>query len=506
MNKLQLIEIENVITLPKHTDKTVVDPSCLITIEQVVEYFNFAEQKAELHEIEPHVVRVLMSDYSKVMIGGKSRLMIADENSTPTYITLKDCCEHNSDLSIRYSSLSATGKRTIKSENVFKIFMDSKFAPKFGSVKFNPKHTGDFSENGINIKNIFKGYKYEASQISIKLVDKASLFSFIRTNYPKALRFFEHLHDNICDGDWLAFQQLIAWLSDIINRPSVRPLFGVVMRSDEKGTGKSIIYEVMNTILGNMAFSSSTVDQVFGKFNAHLQYKLLVCGEEMSWGGDRGISSKMKDAITASTMQIEPKGIDVITIDKFYRVMLIDNSEWLVNASKDERRYLILQVNPQQAQNDEYFAELMLDGKPIPIVCEDVFGVLSSISHNVNMTRAYETEALVDQKHLSMSSIEQWLYEALDKESEVSLTGFKKVNFSTRLTKAEIHHAYLAWYDNVKPATKDRCSNRREFGRKFINHVLGGNEKILHCNNHGYLINVELARAHFNNYYSVNKS
>ena len=499
MGKLALLKIENNILLPENTEKVVVDPLRLTTIKQVVEHFTYSKTLPGLSGVEPHVVRVLNRDYSKVLIGGKSRLLTINDLGIPTYIIPRECITHNSDLSVSYKVTTPTGSSTKKTINVFKMFMGSKLANKFDSVEFNPRYTGDFGTT----KNLFIGPKYKSSKLAIKLVDKTSLFSFISNHNPKALRFFEHLHDNICDGDWLAFQQLTAWLSDIINKPAVRPLFGVVLRSDEKGTGKSLVYEVMSGILGNMAFSSSTVDQVFGKFNAHLQNKLLVCGEEMSWGGRSETSSKMKDAITSSTMQVEPKGIDVMTVDKFYRVMLIDNNEWLVNASKDERRYLVLQVNPQQAQNSQYFAGIMQNGKPIPAVCEDVFGVLSSISHDVDMTRAYETEALMDQKHLSMNSIEQWLSEVFDKESEVNLTGCIGASLDYRLKKSDVHNAYLRWYDAVQPPTKDRCSNSRTFGRKLVKLLSGGDEKILHCNNHGYLINIELARDYFNQSYSV---
>ncbi len=499
MGKLELLKVENNISLPEHTEKIVVEPSCLTTIKQVVEHFAYSETVPELKDIAPHVVRVLNRDYSKVLIGGKSRLLMVNACGVPMYIIPRECCIHNLDLSISYRATTPTGKPTTKTVNVFNIFMESPLANKFDSVEFNPKYTGDFGTT----KNLFTGSKYEASKISIKLVDKTSLFCFVTEHYPKALRFFEHLHDNICDGDWVAFQQFTAWLSDIINTPAVRPLFGVVMRSDEKGTGKSLIYEVMSEILGNMAFSSSTVDQVFGKFNAHLQNKLLVCGEEMSWGGKSETSSKMKDAITSSTMQIEPKGIDVITIDKFYRVMLIDNNEWLVNASKDERRYLVLQVNPQQAQNSQYFAAIMQNGKAIPAVCEAVFHVLSAILHDVDMTRAYATEALMEQKYLSMNSVEQWLCEVFDKETEVTLDGCGGISFTNRLKKAAIHGAYLRWFDDTRPLTKDRCSNPRTFGRKLVKLLSGGDEKILHSNNHGYLINIELARDYFNQSYSV---
>lgn len=501
MSALQLLASKKVVTLPEHTQKTEIDPSCLTTIKQVVEHFNYSEIVSELRDITPHVTRILNERYSKVLIGGKSRLLEIDDNNCPRYTAPKECFIHHSDLLIRHLGISPTGKQVIKVSNVFKVYMESNLANKFDSVEFNPKYIGDF----VTTKNLFTGFKCEASNIKIPLLDKASLLYFIGSNYPKALRFFEHLHDNICNGDWMAFQQFIAWLSDIINKPAVRPLFAVVMRSDEKGTGKSLIYEVMNGILGNMAFSSSTVEQVFGKHNAHLQNKLLICGEEMSWGGKSETSSKMKDAITSSTMQIEPKGIDVITVDKFYRVMLIDNSEWLVNASKDERRYLVLQVNPQQAQNPEYFGEVMHQGKPRQEVCADVFGVLSSIIHDVDMTRAYETEALMDQKQLSMNSIEQWLYEALDKDSGVSLTGCKGINFDIRLKKAEVHNGYLSWYDDSRLLTKDRYSNPRVFGRKFTKILSDGNKKILDGNNHGYLINIDLARAHFYKSYSLSK-
>ncbi|MCP4952491.1 MAG: hypothetical protein GY922_11680, partial [Proteobacteria bacterium] len=127
-------------------------------------------------------------------------------------------------------------------------------------------------------------------------------------------------------------------------------------------------------------FKAITSDRIVGKFNSHMKDKLLVVGEEMTWGGNRDLSAKLKDLITGDSHAVEIKGIDVQQMPKYYRMMLVTNEDWVFNASKDERRALILDVNPKQAQNNEYFAPLYASkGKLNPEMITQFRNLLASI-------------------------------------------------------------------------------------------------------------------------------
>lgn len=481
----------NVIELPPELEKVEIDPSLIKDIEMLCSYYTFDKVDATYAEVSKQVTRILNKDYSKVMIGGKSRLMELRDQE-PVYSDWREVFSHNEDLSINYQVETPAGNPKSKTIGVFELFRKSNKARKFDYVLFDPSRAGDYGRT----KNLYKGFDFERNPNKFELTDKNALFNAIPSAHEGAYRFFEHLLNNICDGDESAFLQFIAWLSDMVNAPHLKPSIAVVMRGSEKGTGKSIVSLMMQSILKNMAFSSSEVDHVFGKFNGHLQNKILVVGEEMSWGGDKRIASKMKDHITSPTLTIEKKYLDATEADKYYRLMLIDNGDWVVNASRDERRWLVLEVNPQQAQNDAYFEPLMRNKKIKKSASNEVFYLLSAVTHSIKMTRATETKGLNNQKIISMGSIDQWWQEVLDPESEVTINGISNYNDwdNERIPRQTFLNAYLNWFDAVKPKSNDRESSSRVFGRKLINCVSGGDKKILHNNTRGYSINKALAQ------------
>ena len=489
----------NVINLPPEVEKTNVDPSLISDIKGICSHYTFDNVGAEYSEVEGHVTRVLNQDYSKVMLGGKSRLMKI-EKSNACFIDWKEIFDHHEDLSVKYTGYTSTGNPTIKSIGAYKLFRSSMKAKKFANVKFNPEKVGDYGTT----KNLFNGFKYSKSNAKFELTTAKSLFDSIPSEQTRAVRFFDHLFDNVANKHEESFLQLVAWLADIINTPHITPGIAVVMRG-AKGSGKSLVHQAMGDMLGDYHFSTTKQDQAFGKFNDHLINKLLLVGEEMIWGGNRDMDSALKEAVTASTINVDTKFLSVYQAPKFYRVMMVANSDWVVNATDDERRWLVFDINPQMKQNDKYFEPLMKDRKIRPEAGEQIFSVLASINHTIQMTKAVETAGLVEQKLISMTSIEQWWQEVLDPESSVTLSG---INADTdwhlkRIPKETVLHAYLRWFDHVKPKANDRESRTAIFGKKFTAIVSGGDKKILNSNRNGHLINRNLACDLFAKKYGI---
>lgn len=62
--------------------------------------------------------------------------------------------------------------------------------------------------------------------------------------------------------------------------------------------------------------------------------KLLIVGEEMTWGGTNDVNQKMKDLMTSNAHSVEMKGIDKVMMPKYYRMMLVTNEDWVFKLLK----------------------------------------------------------------------------------------------------------------------------------------------------------------------------
>ena len=179
--------------------------------------------------------------------------------------------------------------------------------------------------------------------------------------YPLCQKFLAHVLDNVCDGHQDYYKYIISWIADIFQNPTKKPGVAVILRSEGKGTGKSKVGEVISKLIGTHATKVSQSKHLLGNFNAHLASSLLVCVEESFWAGNHADAGVLKDFITGETMLREQKGVDVVELDSFHRLMMITNNHWAVPASHDERRYFVLNVADHQKQNIEYFKALTDD-------------------------------------------------------------------------------------------------------------------------------------------------
>jgi len=150
-----------------------------------------------------------------------------------------------------------------------------------------------------------------------------------------------------------------------------------------------------------------------GNFNAHLRDKLLVFADEAFWAGDKKSEGVLKALITEDTLAIEMKGVDVQTSPNFTRLILASNNEWLIPASADQRRFVVLEAGVARQQDSAYFkaiADQMENGGREALMKflmdRDLYGI--------NLRNIPKTPALTDQLLFSLDSVGQWLYSCLD--------------------------------------------------------------------------------------------
>lgn len=166
----------------------------------------------------------------------------------------------------------------------------------------------------------------------------------------------EHIIDNLCRGDQELAAWVLDWMADIYQTPHRKPGTAIAIKG-EKGTGKTKLSEWLSYITGD-SIVVDKAEHLTGNFNAHLANKILVTADEAMWGGARQSVGALNTLITSASLTVERKGVDAEEMRSLHRVIIIGNNDWLVPATRDERRYLVLEAGTDRQQDKAYFAAL----------------------------------------------------------------------------------------------------------------------------------------------------
>lgn len=262
----------------------------------------------------------------------------------------------------------------------------------FDGIEFFPNPDGAPSTPGY--LNLFRGF-------SVKPEPKPNGWAVLR----------DHMFTNICHGDQELFDWLFGWFAHLLQRPRERVGTAIVFRG-RMGAGKSIVGEIMGSLIASHYFLVGDARYITGNFNAHMASCLLLQAEEAVWAGDKAAEGRLKDLVTAEIQMIEQKSIDPIRLKNFVRLIMTSNEDWVVPAGKDERRFAVLDVHPRCAQNHEYFAEMRAeieDGGREALLHD----LLTFDLSKVNLRKIPMTKALLEQKFRSLDTVEAWWLERL---------------------------------------------------------------------------------------------
>lgn len=171
-------------------------------------------------------------------------------------------------------------------------------------------------------------------------------------------RILAHLKRVWAAGDDQLFRYLICWLALLVQRPHEKPRTALVVRGGE-GTGKTIITDLLIAIFGQHGFTASSKDQIVGRFNGHLMDKVLLILEEAVFAGDHAAESTAKTLISNDLLGFEFKGKSTITAPSYAHVIILSNEDWVVPASLDSRRYVVLETSEQFKGDHGYFKALI---------------------------------------------------------------------------------------------------------------------------------------------------
>ena len=216
----------------------------------------------------------------------------------------------------------------------------------------------------------------------------------------------------ICNSDETVFNYVIGWLARAVQQPDKPAEVALILRSQERGTGKSTFGNMICDIFGAHSMSVRSPKHLVGNFNAHLRNTLFLFADEALFVGDRAGNDVLKGLITEPTITIERKGVDVFTVTNRLKIVMATNAEWVIPAGSDERRFLVLDVSTMAKQNTVMFGRLKRYLKKIGLAALLDYLLHYDISR-FNIRSVPRTQALTDQKNRSLDPFYQWLRERL---------------------------------------------------------------------------------------------
>lgn len=260
---------------------------------------------------------------------------------------------------------------------------------KYG-VKFLP------GEQQEGVYNLWNGWKVEPKKGDCSLILK-------------------HIRHIMCRDNEEHYNAVIGFLAHIMQRPTERIRWGLVARG-RKGVGKDTLGVIMREILGRYHVGINKPEHLTGNFNAHLAQSLFTHVEEGFWAGDKRNQGVLQSLVTNDEVLLERKGYDAAPMPNYGRILITSNELWVVPASDDERRWLVLDVSDAKMQNKKYFDALYRQLRQEGGAAAFFHFLLQVDLDNLPgfaVDKPPTTDALVQQKLESLHNVERWWFECL---------------------------------------------------------------------------------------------
>ncbi len=229
-----------------------------------------------------------------------------------------------------------------------------------------------------------------------------------------------HIHDVICSGNEEHFQYTIRWMAYGVQFPD-RPVGVAIALRGEEGAGKGFVWRNYGKLYGIHFKHVAHGEHLTGRFNAVLAEACAVFLDEALWAGDRKGEQILKALVTEDTFQLERKFCDPIPVKNRLRIMIASNNQWVVPVGTRGRRYCVLDVSDQYADendpaHDAYWEPLQTrfgDQAPDDGRAAMLYDLLRVDLRGFNVRVVPKSAAKTEQKLLSLRGTEAWLFEVL---------------------------------------------------------------------------------------------
>ena len=258
--------------------------------------------------------------------------------------------------------------------------------------KDDPKQMDDYKY----IFNTYDGFKITKEIAEVKGGDDVSIITdFIKKAW--------------CNNKSNLFEYVIKWLAHCIQKPWIKKKTALVLMGEE-GTGKGSILQIMKQIYGSRYFyQPSSPEDIFGSFNHLLDDKLFLFMDEVFWGGDKKKNGALKMLLSEEDRTSNKKGIAQRQVKNFFNTIMSSNESHVIPAGHSARRFTVLNISNYLLEQTDEYKKSIYDFCPYTFA-KYLYNIdIKGFNGNIH----FETNALKDQKMLSMCPTHTWILEGL---------------------------------------------------------------------------------------------
>ena len=297
----------------------------------------------------------------------------------------------------KFVEVPVAGK--LKRMTWFEHWMAHEHRRQYIGIEFRPgvEASERYIEGQGIIYNSFRGWKYDKHERG-----------------PGDWKLFKQMiREVIAGGDPEHFEYILNYMAYSLQHAD-RPQEVMMVVRGEKGVGKSIWAERWLKMFGSHGMATTRMDSLIGQFNSRVSRLCAVYIDEGMWGGDKAAEQHLKRLITEETLDTEAKFESRKTVRNYLTVVMTTNNAWAIPASIEERRFAVFDAKTVWPQNDPFFGQVKQE--------MDLAGGMQAMFYDLmhRDIRGYHprhipvTQALRDQKMLSMGGEAQWWVDFLE--------------------------------------------------------------------------------------------
>jgi hypothetical protein len=360
--------------------------------------------------------------YIPINVKGHFRLKHDDPEGETEFMEKKDFLNisESQRTTLTVESTSGTRNKDITIGQMFTAH--NKDRPYYMGLTFNP----DPKWNNPNIYNQWQGWPIKPVKGEVQIfLDYANEVSFNRDD------------SNLQWG--------MSWAAQIFQQPHI--LIGTAMvHRGEEGIGKSFFAETLGMLMGKHYVKITDLDQIFGSFNAHIEYALLTHFEEAFWAGDRRAEGRFKDHISGTTRLINQKNLPMRQCKIYPRSLLTTNARWAVPAGPVARRFGVFDVSEAHQRDVEYFGRLDAWRKNGGLEAL-LYHLLNDIDiTKVDLRNPPRTLALMDNQIATLRGAKRFWFDVL---RSARLPYFEDKDGNHHVLRDELYTYWLVWCRTV---------------------------------------------------------
>lgn len=165
---------------------------------------------------------------------------------------------------------------------------------------------------------------------------------------------------------------VLRWVATLVARPDVRILYGLLLISEQTGTGKTTLAErICAPLVGDHNTSYPSENQITASdFNDWCGRKRLAVCNEIYQGTNFKAANRLKSIITDRFVEVNQKFMPVIRLENFISVIACSNSLKALKIDSTDRRWMIPYITEERWPREKFNDFLnWLDSGGLQIIC-----------------------------------------------------------------------------------------------------------------------------------------